>query len=194
MLFASVPQSNDAAQYVPALTRTLFLIGLGLCLALSILYLVAYAVGRALKRPMKGDFFDVIELVISKCLSIGCFFSVAFGLSIFGIQIFLWMKTGAWNGVSIATAFWLFGLNLSTIYSPTDWKGLAAIVSWVLAFPLSLTVLLIGAFAYLKASEIRETWEQIISGRGSHPQPGDPDYLDWAKVQHSVMPKRRYYG
>jgi hypothetical protein len=78
---------------------------------------------------------------------------------------------------------------LSFIYFPTDWKGLATVASWLLAFPLSLTALLIGAVAYFNAHETWRIWEERI--KPSHPKPGDPDYLDWANQRGKYAGQNR---
>jgi hypothetical protein len=171
---------NDAALCAWALAKTLFWIGSCVCLLIITLSLGAYLVALLLNRhKLRGDLYDLIDLVASICLGIWSALFVLLGVSILGIQLFLWAKTGSWNGVSVATALWLIGFDLSSIYFPNDWKGLATIVSWLLAIPLSLSALLVGAYAFFEASVMRASYREGIRAE-QQPQPGDPDYLDWA--------------
>lgn len=170
---------NDAELYMPALTRSLFHIGVWLCLSSFILVVGVYIIARIFWRPTKFELLDALEIISGLWASIICALSIIFGLSIFGIQIVLLAKTGNWNGVSVATVLRLIGFDLSSIYSPTDWKGLAILASWPLAFPLSLTALLFGGYAYYLANDVWSGRKKLRK-LGEHPQPGDPDYLDWA--------------
>src|SRR3989304_79898 len=49
------------------------------------------------------------------------------GLIIFGWQIYNWLKLGYWIDMPLVTAFKYIGINLTPIYYPTDWQGVAKV-------------------------------------------------------------------
>lgn len=170
-------QLSEAALYLPGLAETLIRIGWWVCVTLTILLFGLYAIARLLRWGVKEG-FDPIGAWASICLRVGSILLLIFGTAILGIQLFLWAKTGIWNSVPTAIAFWLI-VDLSPIYFPPDWKGFATVVAWVLAFPLSITSLIIGAFGYWQAGQIWDGLRRSVLSN-MHPQPGDPDYFDWA--------------
>ena len=80
---------------------------------------------------------------------------VGAGLSfwaIIGWQTFTWLESGAWPELPLVTLFKFFEADLSFIYNPSDWYGIAKIAQWVLDLPLSvcipLLILLTGGFIH----------------------------------------------
>ena len=74
-------------------------------------------------------------------------------LGILGWQTLKWLRTGGWVPIPLSKAFEYFGVDLTPIYNPTDWDGLAKIGQWVLELPLSacIPVVTIGAALAWKA-------------------------------------------
>ena len=70
--------------------------------------------------------------------------SVLGGLGVFGVQIFLWAKSGTWVSVEFAELFLAIGVDLSPVFYPTDWIGVASVAKWFLELPLSLCLPVLG--------------------------------------------------
>lgn len=143
-------QGNNAALHLDSIAGTFIEIGVGFWWLLVAL-LALYAVSRAIERPEepKHDFGEVIETLTSWGVRFSLILSLIFGPFLLGFQLYLWAKNGEWHGASIATALEVMGFDLSFIYSPPDWKGLAIATTWLLTFPLSIAVPLTGAILYL---------------------------------------------
>lgn len=76
--------------------------------------------------------------------------TIPVGLGALAWQAYVWAATGSWPDVPIAAAFLYFGFDLSAVYSPANWKGLAAVAQWLLGLPLaSVALLLPGCFLLL---------------------------------------------
>ena len=80
-----------------------------------------------------GDWFGAIIYI----LILGS--SLLGGLFIIGMQIFFYLKEGAWNSVSIIDG--LVELNLKWAINPQDWLGLWNILDFL---PLSVSLLVLG--------------------------------------------------
>ena len=65
---------------------------------------------------------------------------ILFGLIVIGWQVYTWLRIGAWPSLPFSEAFIYFNVNLTNIYYPSDWQGLAKIAQWVLNLPLSICV------------------------------------------------------
>jgi hypothetical protein len=61
----------------------------------------------------------------------------------FGIQALLWLKSGAWHPVSIASALGWLGLNPLFLVAGS-WHGLNQIVAWVLELHLGVGFIAAG--------------------------------------------------
>ena len=97
-----------------------------------------------------GDKFNEFTgEIIHVVLKVGFGLSVLFGLAVLGMQTFQWAKTGVWPGVPLSDLFMFLGVDLSPIYYPKDWMGLASLTAWLLDLPVSLVVPLIGGIVYL---------------------------------------------
>ena len=97
-----------------------------------------------------GDWWGKFRIVLGFWIFLlGFGGSVVAGLGVLGIQIFFWAKTGKWSGMELADAFRASGVDLSSVYNPTDWIGLASTAKWFLELPLSLCLPVLG-FAVFK--------------------------------------------
>jgi len=77
-------------------------------------------------------------------------FSVFLGLFIFGWQIYQWLRFGYWIKLPLSNGFEYFGIDLTSIYYPMDWRGVAKIIQWFLKWPLSLSLpIIISCLTYL---------------------------------------------
>lgn len=66
--------------------------------------------------------------------------SIGFGLAIIAYQAYFWLRYGHWKPIPNEMAFQYFNVNLTFIEGPKMWLGLAKIIKFFLALPLSLTV------------------------------------------------------
>lgn len=73
--------------------------------------------------------------------------SLLFGAAVLGNQVFTWAKTGEWIAVPFAQAFTFYNVDLSSVYYPQDWKGLAGAAAWVLGLPLFVVAPVVGFVA-----------------------------------------------
>lgn len=64
--------------------------------------------------------------------------SIFIGLYIFSWQVYKWLKTSVWIEMPISIPINYIGVNLSPIYSPEDWKGIAKVARWICAWPSSV--------------------------------------------------------
>jgi hypothetical protein len=71
--------------------------------------------------------------------------SIIVGISIFGWQIFTWLKNGYWVAIPLSIGLEYIGFSLSSIYFPSDWHGVMKIIRWFLNWPLSLCLPIISA-------------------------------------------------
>jgi len=78
------------------------------------------------------------------------------GLSIIGFQIYHWLRYGSWQEIPVATAFHYFGFQLTAVYEPKSWIGVARITEWFLSWPLSLAgALLVLWVAWMIRNAVR---------------------------------------
>lgn len=66
------------------------------------------------------------------------------GLAALGYQTVVWAKTGEWIPLPLAQAFIFFSIDLSPVYHPRDWKGVAGVAAWLLDLPLFLAAPITG--------------------------------------------------
>lgn len=59
-------------------------------------------------------------------------------LTIVGWQVFQWLRTGVWIPIPISEGFAYLGIDLTWVYMPADWQGLAKVVQWLLEIPLAI--------------------------------------------------------
>jgi len=71
---------------------------------------------------------------------------------ILGYQAYYWIRVGEWLPLPISIAFEFFNVDLSHIYNPADWHGLAKVAEWLLSFPISICspVLVISLAVFIK--------------------------------------------
>ncbi len=102
---------------------------------------------------MSKDFWDKsAEFIVISAYIFG-FLCVP---AILGWQIFHWLRTGVWIPLRMYEAFSYFGIDLTHIYTPSNWQGLAKIAQWLLDFPLVIgtpTILITAAY----------TWQTFVS-------------------------------
>lgn len=61
-----------------------------------------------------------------------------FAISIWGWQIFDWLRTGEWTALPFSALFRYFEIDLSFVYNPSSWQGLAQVGRWILAVPMAV--------------------------------------------------------
>lgn len=101
------------------------------------------------------DFFDrSAETIVTFSYIVG----VLIGLMIVGWQIFNWLQTNAWHPIPLKEAFDYCGVDLTAVYSPERWLGIANICQRLLSFPLSIGG---PVFIFLVA----HAWQLFVSNR-----------------------------
>jgi hypothetical protein len=99
------------------------------------------------------DFWDRtagLFVVLAYCAAI------LFAIAVISWQFLHWLKTGQWTPVPLLTAFQFFKIDLSSVYSPHNWFGLARVTQWILNLPLSFVGL---AFLII----LSHIWDYVIS-------------------------------
>lgn len=83
------------------------------------------------------DFWDRSGEVL-----VGASYLVGFmcAISIVGWQIFHWLKTSEWQPIPFLAAFTYFEIDLSSVYAPSSWFGLAKVLQWILDLPLAIAL------------------------------------------------------
>lgn len=51
-------------------------------------------------------------------------------------QIYHWLRTGHWQGLSVQTSLDYLGIDLSPLYAPRKWVGIAKLGRWMLPLPM----------------------------------------------------------
>ncbi len=87
-----------------------------------------------------SDKIEDIRKIIVRWLQGILVVSIFVGLIIFGWQIYNLLKLGYWIDMPLVTAFRYIGINLTPIYYPTDWHGVAKVARWFLGWPLSISL------------------------------------------------------
>lgn len=59
-------------------------------------------------------------------------------------QVYKWLKLGYWISMPLVKAFDYFGIDLTPLYYPTDWHGVAKVTRWFLSWPLSISLPIIA--------------------------------------------------
>lgn len=95
---------------------------------------------------MQEDFWDKSAGLI---LGLAIFASLIFAAVVLGWQIYYWLRTSVWIPLPLAYAFDYIGIDLSSVYMPSSWQGLAEIAQWLLNLPMSLGVPTIGVLGAL---------------------------------------------
>lgn len=98
-----------------------------------------------MSEKTKDTLDNIMALII--CLS------VLVGLYIFGWQVYQWLRLGHWIKLPLSNGFEYVGIDLTSLYHLTNWRGVAKILQWFLKWPLSLSLpIIISCLAYfLKA-------------------------------------------
>lgn len=88
------------------------------------------------KRKIRFDHF-------LSCAGLAAFvLGTSFMLAVWVYQIAVWLRTGAWSSLPLATV----GSRLRSLGQ--DWPGLQIVYDWFLAFPLSLSGFLVGVVLF----------------------------------------------
>jgi hypothetical protein len=66
---------------------------------------------------------------------------VYYGLGLLVYQLYGWLVEGRWTSYSVHSLWQAFGWDTPAF----QWQGVNAVVQWLLAWPLSLTLILVGA-------------------------------------------------
>ena len=69
-------------------------------------------------------------------LGVGYISAFLLGAGLLIWHSFNWLKSGYWYAIPARSVFAYFDANLSFIFNPTEWFGLAKILRWYLELPL----------------------------------------------------------
>ena len=83
---------------------------------------------------------DIGDKIVQWVQAILVGLSIFLGLIIFCWQVYIWLKLGYWIGMPLVKAFEYFGIDLTPIYYPADWHGVAKVARWFLSWPLSISI------------------------------------------------------
>ena len=78
-------------------------------------------------------------------------FWISVAVSILGMvgilawEFFQYLKLGKWPDNEFSAIFLYLGVNLDSIYYPTNWIGVAKIIRWFLGWPVSLATPVFGS-------------------------------------------------
>lgn len=89
---------------------------------------------------------DRLDKFAEKILEGSYVLGVIIFIIIIGYQTYQWARSGAWLSLPFSRAFELFNVDLSNIYYPSDWCGIAKVGEWLLNLPLSVCVPLLIVF------------------------------------------------
>jgi hypothetical protein len=80
------------------------------------------------------------------------------------VQILNWARTGAWITVPFAELLIDLGVDLTPVYYPQDWVGLASIATWILNLPQILVLFVCGLAGYAIIAILMERmgWWELI--------------------------------
>jgi hypothetical protein len=72
-------------------------------------------------------------------------FFVFGGLGALGYQTYWWMKEGIWHSLPLSVV-WVWGFG--SLPSIPNWRGLEKIVFWILSFPISGSLIIVGTLIF----------------------------------------------
>ena len=94
------------------------------------------------------DFWDrAADITLGTAFAVG----LLFGLAVVGWQTFGWLKTDQWTSFPFASALHMINIDMSSVYEPKSWLGVARAARWVLELPASFAcpaslIVLAGTF------------------------------------------------
>ena len=92
-----------------------------------------------------GQLWDMSLSALSRWVFIiGFGASIIVAVGIFGLQIFAWAKTGNWIPAPASEGLVLIGIDLTPVYNPTDWVGIASLAQWFLDIHMSFWLPVLG--------------------------------------------------
>lgn len=89
---------------------------------------------------------DKLDKFAEKLLEGSYVLGVIIFILIIGYQTYKWARSGVWLSLPFSKAFDFFNIDLSFIYYPTDWRGLAKVCEWIVKLPLSICLPLLIVF------------------------------------------------
>ena len=95
--------------------------------------------GGHINRALRGSTVKKQEL-LGQIIGLIGGLSILGGLLILGWQIVTWLKRGEWIEMPVYLLFDWAGIDLTKVYSPSDWIGLSAVLQWLLDLPMSLGI------------------------------------------------------
>ena len=89
------------------------------------------------KKPdrISAPFFHCIMRLSGLAEGIAVFTPLVTAVGIFGYQVFLWARQGAWIPISFDTFLMYLGLPPASYFSPKNWIGLAKAVHMIFNLP-----------------------------------------------------------
>jgi hypothetical protein len=90
-----------------------------------------------MSTPANADFWDRLLEVVGALVGIACALWV---VGLLGYQCWHWLAFGEWRPLPTSMAFEYLEIDLTAIYAPESWFGLARVGRWMLELPLSITV------------------------------------------------------
>lgn len=100
------------------------------------------------------DFWDrAADAILTTVFLVGLLFAIA----VVGWQTIGWLRTDQWTSFPFANALHMMNIDLSSVYEPQSWLGLARGTRWVLELPASFAcpasvMVLAGLFKALVSS------------------------------------------
>jgi hypothetical protein len=91
--------------------------------------------------------------VANNILGVSVVVAPAFAVYTLGYQAFEWLHLGEWRPLPLLYAVHYLGIDVTRIYAPHDWIGVAKIMQWVLSTPMSIAVpvLIVGGGALVSS-------------------------------------------
>lgn len=98
------------------------------------------------KKPdrISAPFFHCIMRLSGLAEGIAVFTPLVTAVGIFGYQVFLWARQGAWIPISFGTFLMYLGLPPASYFSPKNWIGLAKAVHMIFNLPAALVFLFVS--------------------------------------------------
>lgn len=92
--------------------------------------------------------------------------ALVIALLVVGWQVLHWLRLGEWHPLPFLALFEYLGWDLSRVYAPSSWVGLAKVFQLVLAVPLAIAMpIVVVVTAHL--------WRSFVSS-GTAPPSSEP--------------------
>ena len=83
---------------------------------------------------------DIWDRLTSRAFIGSILIAPVIAATILGWQTYMWLRNGVWHELPFEVAFRYFAIDLTRVYNPTEWYGVAEIIQEFLALPLSFCV------------------------------------------------------